>query len=1546
VAGKRYSAGRVFLQVLPSFDGLQKAIGKKVDDIDREMESKAEKSGQKAGERRGKATVREAEKAAKKVTATEVAEAKKAEKEKTRTRLAGERATARGTTIIQSQAMKERVAAASREAKAKERAALDGETRTRRGTTAIQHQAIKDRINASNAALKTDLDNINKAAKAEEAAQAAAARRQRQTRSGYLRRRAVNRLAGLRQRNEMQGGAFGQTLRRSAGQAAAAIGEIEVDADTSPARRKMAELRAQLLGLSKAEIGVDIDATAAIAKIAYIHAELNKLERDDADIDVQANVAGALAGLKLVERQIDQINRKSVKGRILSMFGGLKGSAEDGANSFRVFNYRVFALVALLPALVPLLASAAGALGAITTAAVGAGAGLGVMILGFSGIGDVVSGLNDVAENAKKDTLASSKAIRTASKGVRDAQQGLSRAREQAARSAEDSNQRIADAERRLSDAQAKAAETQDRLREARRAAQRDQDELADRIKKGALDERQALIDLFNAQVAYNSTMASGGSTNLEKEQASIDLGRAQLAIKQIRDSNRDLAAESVKSTKAGIEGNTNVVAAKKDQADAARDIADAERGVAEARRDAGRAAADSALSIRDAQERLTDAQAAYNEALTKTGDIGSSSMDKLRQAMAKVGPEGIAFATWLVSLKEKFFDLRRVAQAGMLPGVQEGLQKIIDRYGPQFFAFVDKMAKVAGQLFIALGDAFTSPTMVAFFETMDKYAPDFFSLFALIGIDFMKIIAGMMTAFAPFAKDFMTGFADLTASWATWAASLKDNPAFQEFIAYVVLEGPKVLKLIKDILTTVINIGKGMAQNGTFDALVGFFDFLADVDPKIIATVVQGILGLFVASQVSAGIVSLTIAFKLLTGTLTGVITLGVFALVAALVILYQNNEWFRNKVNLIWAKIKDYVARFVDWFMVTALPVIKDVIAKIGEGLSWLWTNIFQPIFSMIWDIVKVVFTVIAWWWKNVLWPVFKAIGIVLWNLWKGVFWPVLKMILKYWASQIATFKYVWDHVLKPVFLAIVDMLDGPFTRAWESFKDKLGDLWTEMRQEAATGVNAIIDIINGLSKGFNKVMEALGSDFRLAMIGHVTWGADKIPTDGTGMTKAGGRSTKGGSYDVGGYTGPGGKFEPAGVVHRDEYVLRKEATSKIRKNHGLGILNYINQTGHLPGFAGGGLVGFGKRLQKLGFNVAEHPAFGGVHPVHSKNSLHYSGNALDINYDGHGQAFETAKINSILGLVKSAGLRSIWQVKDHFDHLHVDTGKGGSMIGGFISNLVTKPLDFLKHTVDGLMSKAPGKGGFLKGLKAMPGSILGAASSKVREILGGTGEMGAADGSGLSALNNPTGGVGQWSSTVLAALARVGQPTSLLGTVLRRMNQESSGDPKAINLWDSNARAGTPSKGLMQVIDPTFAAYRDKGLPNDIWNPLANIVASMRYAKSRYGSLSKAYDRPGGYWTGGLVGGYPDNGAQLFDTGGYLQPGWTQVLNATGKPEPVFTPDQLASGRGVGGPLIGELNIPLHGTDVTAGDVIDEIMWGVTRIEHGGKFAGRSN
>ena len=87
------------------------------------------------------------------------------------------------------------------------------------------------------------------------------------------------------------------------------------------------------------------------------------------------------------------------------------------------------------------------------------------------------------------------------------------------------------------------------------------------------------------------------------------------------------------------------------------------------------------------------------------------------------------------------------------------------------------------------------------------------------------------------------------------------------------------------------------------------------------------------------------------------------------------------------------------------------------------------------------------------------------------------------------------------------------------------------------------------------------------------------------------------------------------------------------------------------------------------------------------------------------------------------------------------------------------------------------------------------------------------------------------------------------------LYQMKTESGGNPRAINLWDSNAEKGTPSKGLMQVIDPTFRAYARAGFDKDIYDPLSNILASVRYAVSRYGSLAKAY-RGVGYANGGLV------------------------------------------------------------------------------------------
>ena len=67
------------------------------------------------------------------------------------------------------------------------------------------------------------------------------------------------------------------------------------------------------------------------------------------------------------------------------------------------------------------------------------------------------------------------------------------------------------------------------------------------------------------------------------------------------------------------------------------------------------------------------------------------------------------------------------------------------------------------------------------------------------------------------------------------------------------------------------------------------------------------------------------------------------------------------------------------------------------------------------------------------------------------------------------------------------------------------------------------------------------------------------------------------------------------------------------------------------------------------------------------------------------------------------------------------------------------------------------------------------------------------------------------------------------------------ESSGNPQAVNNWDANAAHGTPAMGLMQTVRPTFERWHLPG-HDQILNPVDNIIAGVRYAVARYGSVSR--------------------------------------------------------------------------------------------------------
>ena len=113
---------------------------------------------------------------------------------------------------------------------------------------------------------------------------------------------------------------------------------------------------------------------------------------------------------------------------------------------------------------------------------------------------------------------------------------------------------------------------------------------------------------------------------------------------------------------------------------------------------------------------------------------------------------------------------------------------------------------------------------------------------------------------------------------------------------------------------------------------------------------------------------------------------------------------------------------------------------------------------------------------------------------------------------------------------------------------------------------------------------------------------------------------------------------------------------------------------------------------------------------------------------------------------------------------------------------------------------------------------------------------------------------GGLDGW---IAEALRILDLPQSLAPGVKKIIMAESGGNPRAINNWDSNARRGTPSQGLMQTIPSTFRHYVAPELADrPITDPVANITAGVSYMIDRYGRGAVVN---GGLYSNGQYRGY---------------------------------------------------------------------------------------
>lgn len=127
------------------------------------------------------------------------------------------------------------------------------------------------------------------------------------------------------------------------------------------------------------------------------------------------------------------------------------------------------------------------------------------------------------------------------------------------------------------------------------------------------------------------------------------------------------------------------------------------------------------------------------------------------------------------------------------------------------------------------------------------------------------------------------------------------------------------------------------------------------------------------------------------------------------------------------------------------------------------------------------------------------------------------------------------------------------------------------SNITQSAFNGMSdSLTNFIMTGKADFSSLAKSILSDLTSMIVKMALFNAMKSAFGGTSFGKFLGFADGGYvGYASGGYTGDGGKYQPAGVVHRGEYVITKEATSRL----GIGFLNHLN---YGRGYATGGAVG----------------------------------------------------------------------------------------------------------------------------------------------------------------------------------------------------------------------------------------------------------------------------------------------------------------------------------------------------------------------------------
>lgn len=848
--------------------------------------------------------------------------------------------------------------------------------------------------------------------------------------------------------------------------------------------------------------------------------------------------------------------------------------------------------------------------------------GAGTLITAFSGMGEALKTAVD-AGNA-----ISTVNPRLAAMAIEDAMQAIANAEENAADVRESAARRVADAKRSLADAVEDAAEAQVAAAKAVEMAERSEakaarnvieaqkdlvkarEEAAEKLSKvsDALEtaNRRALetaeaykkaSDLYEAAKADPSTRINE-LAQLERNAtvaAATDKASKQAVI-ELRDLRAKAVKEAEDSQEKVLDAEQRLTDAQQSQVDAIQDRKDAQAGVLKQEKDSARqitdaqhaitdATKDAAKSQLDAARAITDAHRNLERVQLQQADSGAMASKKAAAAMDNLTPSAREAALALLAVKDQLGGIRRIAQENFFKGFAAPLLSLAGSIMPQLATGVGAIASAMGAGAQTYMGALERSLGGGVLESLLK------------GI--AKNTEILNTAITPVVESFTTlGVVGMPymARLSQFIADMADR--FNSFIQTAAADGSLVAwidagiqtmkdlwSIAGDIIGVFGSINKAAEAGGLGSTVGGLADGMARLDEIMkgetfqatmttifsgAAAGMEGMKGALdnIASAFVRGAPALA-EFMRLGGEIAGTFIGGVFDAFSSPGFgagLQTFMEGLQRGVEAIapllpglfdgFGKFLEAIAPIAEAYGPTLVIVLTNLATGLAAVISFiapLLTYFASSPSFMTAMVVAIGLLVVAWKllgvqaliaggkmalaWLLALGPVGIVIGIIV---------ALVALIAYNWDEIVRFTTDMWEKHLKPIFDDFAKLFNETLPKAFEVCVKWFESEWKKIQDAAKDPIKFVIEkVINeGLIDGLNSVGKLLG----MGPIARVA-----LPP----------------GFADGGYTGPGGKYQPAGIVHAGEVVWSQ---ADIARWGGVGVVEAMRKA---VGYAKGGLV-----------------------------------------------------------------------------------------------------------------------------------------------------------------------------------------------------------------------------------------------------------------------------------------------------------------------------------------------------------------------------------